>query len=53
VLKDAQALGDFQSLLKHGRRAIRFDVGDNVLAGLEKLQELIDGILNEDLRAGA
>ncbi|MEP6569477.1 MAG: bifunctional transaldolase/phosoglucose isomerase [Acidobacteriota bacterium] len=41
VLKDAQALGDFQSLLKHGRRAIRVDLGDDVLAGLEKLQELI------------
>jgi hypothetical protein len=52
VLKDAQALGDFQSLLKHGRRAIRVDVGDNVVAGLKKLQELIDSILNEDRRAG-
>ncbi len=53
VLKDAQALGDFQSLLKHGRRAIRVDVGDNVVAGLKRLQELIDSILNEDRRAGA
>ncbi|HKB68533.1 MAG TPA: bifunctional transaldolase/phosoglucose isomerase [Pyrinomonadaceae bacterium] len=53
VLKDAQALGDFQSLLKHGRRAIRVDLGDNVVAGLKKLQELIDSILNEDKRAGA
>ena len=52
VLKDAQALGDFQSLLKHGRRAIRVDLGDNVVAGLKKLQELIDSILNEDRRAG-
>jgi glucose-6-phosphate isomerase len=42
VLKDAQALGDFQSLLKHGRRAIRVDLGDDVLIGLAKLQELID-----------
>ena len=53
VLKDAQALGDFQSLLKHGRRAIRVDVGVNVVAGLKKLQELIDSILNKDRRAGA
>jgi glucose-6-phosphate isomerase len=44
VLKDAQALGDFQSLQKHGRRAIRVDLGDDVLAGLKKLQELIRGI---------
>jgi glucose-6-phosphate isomerase len=48
VLKDAQALGDFQSLVKHGRRAIRVDLGDDVVAGLKKLQELIDSILNED-----
>ncbi len=41
VLKDAQALGDFQSLLKHGRRAIRVDLGDDVLTGLAKLRELI------------
>jgi len=53
VLKDAQALGDFQSLVKHGRRAIRVDLGDEVVAGLEKLQELIQNILNEDKRAGA
>lgn len=41
VLKDAQALGDFQSLLAHGRRAIRVDLGDDVLGGLEKLQQLL------------
>jgi hypothetical protein len=44
VLKDAQALGDFQSLQKHGRRAIRVDLGGDVLSGLSKLQELIEGI---------
>ena len=38
VLKDAQALGDFQSLIKHGRRAIRIDLGEDVLAGLASLQ---------------
>lgn len=47
ILKDAQALGDFQSLLKHGRRAIRVDLGDDVLVGLVKLRELIEGILGE------
>jgi transaldolase/glucose-6-phosphate isomerase len=41
VLKDAQALGDFQSLLKHGRRAIRVDLGDDVIAGLDSLRKLI------------
>jgi transaldolase/glucose-6-phosphate isomerase len=44
VLKDAQALGDFQSLLSHGRRAIRVDLGSDVLVGLARLQKLIDGI---------
>lgn len=43
VLKDAQALGDFQSLLKHGRRAIRVDLGADVLIGLAKLRELMTG----------
>ncbi|MEP6742499.1 MAG: bifunctional transaldolase/phosoglucose isomerase [bacterium] len=41
TLKDAQALGDFQSLLAHGRRALRVDLGDDVIVGLQKLQELI------------
>jgi hypothetical protein len=42
VLKDAQAQGDFQSLLTHGRRAIRIDLGGGVLVGLARLQELIE-----------
>jgi hypothetical protein len=41
ILKQAQAQGDFQSLLAHGRRAIRVDLGNDVIAGLERLQELI------------
>ena len=41
VLKDAQALGDFQSLLAHRRRAIRVDLGSDVLVGLQRLEELI------------
>jgi transaldolase/glucose-6-phosphate isomerase len=52
ILKDAQALGDFQSLLAHGRRAIRVDLGSDVLAGLQKLSEMIrQAIGNEE--AGA
>ena len=53
ILKDAQALGDFQSLQKHGRRAIRIDLGTDVVAGLAKLQELIDKMVADDGRAGA
>lgn len=41
VLKAAQALGDFQSLQKHGRRAIRVDLGSDVLGGLQKLQAML------------
>jgi transaldolase/glucose-6-phosphate isomerase len=41
TLKQAQALGDFRSLASRGRRAIRVDLGANVLSGLKRLQELI------------
>jgi glucose-6-phosphate isomerase len=44
ILKQAQALGDFQSLIAHGRRAIQVDLGVDVLAGLRKLHELITKI---------
>ncbi|MDQ5846588.1 MAG: glucose-6-phosphate isomerase [Acidobacteriota bacterium] len=43
VLKQAQAQGDFQSLLAHGRRAIRVDLGKNVVQGLTRLRELLTG----------
>ncbi|HEX3281175.1 MAG TPA: hypothetical protein VHR36_08080, partial [Pyrinomonadaceae bacterium] len=41
VLKDAQALGDFQSLLAHGRRAIRVDLGSDVATGLQSLRQML------------
>ncbi len=41
ILKQAQALGDFRALSARGRRAIRVDLGDDRLAGLRHLQELI------------
>jgi transaldolase / glucose-6-phosphate isomerase len=41
TLKQAQALGDFRSLSTRGRRAVRVDLGADVLAGLKRLQELI------------
>lgn len=47
ILKDAQAQGDFQSLLSHGRRAIRVDLGAEVLVGLARLQELIKAANSE------
>jgi transaldolase/glucose-6-phosphate isomerase len=44
ILKDAQALGDFQSLQAHGRRAIRVDLGADVLVGLRRLQEMLSDL---------
>ena len=41
VLKEAQALGDFESLATRGRRAIRVDLGTDLTAGLEELLEAV------------
>jgi transaldolase/glucose-6-phosphate isomerase len=41
ILKQAQALGDFRSLASRGRRAIRVDLGEDAVAGLQRLQQLI------------
>jgi glucose-6-phosphate isomerase len=38
ILKQAQALGDFRALVKRGRRVIGIDLGDNTLAGLDRLK---------------
>ncbi len=45
VLKQAQALGDFQVLAERGRRVLRVHVGDDVPAGLAKLRQVIAGAL--------
>ena len=41
VLKQAQALGDFQSLSSRQRRAIRVHLGKDVSAGLRALREIV------------
>lgn len=41
VLKQAQSLGDLESLVKHGRRAVRVDLGLDVLAGLRQLLQAV------------
>ena len=41
ILKQAQALGDFHSLSKRGRRAIRVDLGNDTIGGLKKLHALV------------
>ena len=45
VLKAAQALGDFLSLSKRNRRAIRVHLGADVEAGLKRLQTVIEKVL--------
>jgi glucose-6-phosphate isomerase len=42
VLKQAQSLGDLESLLKHGRRAVRTDLGLDVVAGLKRLLQAVE-----------
>lgn len=43
ILRQAQALGDFSALEKHGRRAIRIHLGSDVTAGLQKLLKIVRG----------
>lgn len=43
ILKRAQAQGDLEALLAHGRRAIRVDLGENVVDGLTRLSEMLSG----------
>jgi transaldolase/glucose-6-phosphate isomerase len=41
ILKQAQALGDFQSLASRSRRAIRIHMGDDVAAGLRTILGIV------------
>lgn len=45
VLKQAQALGDFEVLAERDRRALRVHLGPNVQEGLATLKTLIRGVL--------
>ncbi|MBS1552296.1 MAG: hypothetical protein JST15_09550 [Bacteroidetes bacterium] len=45
VLKQAQAIGDFESLLKHKRRVIKINTGKNVTGGLKKLYSDLKKVL--------
>jgi transaldolase/glucose-6-phosphate isomerase len=44
TLKQAQALGDWQTLLAHGRRAIRVELGSDLNAGLLELRQALEAI---------
>jgi glucose-6-phosphate isomerase len=41
VLKMAQALGDYRALEEAGRRVIRFHLGEDVVAGIHRLAEML------------
>ena len=52
ILKQAQALGDFRALASRDRRAIRVDLGTDVVLGLERLRELIGRAVPKGAVAG-
>ncbi len=45
VFKRAQAIGDLEALRKHDRRAIRIDLGRDVVAGMKAIEESIETAL--------
>lgn len=45
VLKRAQARGDLGALRAHGCRALRVDLGDDVVAGVDRLRTIVQGTL--------
>ncbi len=47
VFKRAQAFGDLEALRQHERRVLRIDFGDDVVAGLERLDECIKSALKK------
>ena len=52
VLKEAQALGDFESLARRHRRVIRIDLGDDIDQGLRRLLTLVQGQQRKSAMAG-
>lgn len=44
ILKRAQVRGDLEALRKHDRRAVRIDLGQNVLKGLIALREALTSV---------
>lgn len=53
VLKQAQALGDFESWTNHHRRAIRVDLGRDIEKGLRRLLALVKESVGEPAAAAA
>lgn len=53
TLKEAQALGDFSSLAKRDRRAVRIHLGMNAEEGLRKLIELLQAAASSDAQSSS
>jgi transaldolase/glucose-6-phosphate isomerase len=53
TLKQAQALGDFSSLAKRNRRAIRIHLGKSAEDGLRKLEELIRAATSKEAQSSS
>jgi hypothetical protein len=51
-LKRAQAIGDFQSLVAHGRPVLRVHLGANIDAGLSALEEALQVAVSRDRVVG-
>ncbi len=47
TLKNAQALGDYQSLQTHGRRVLRIDLGDDIDAGLAAVARALRNVASQ------
>ena len=47
ILKQAQALGDLQSLVRHGRRVVRLHLGRDTNTGLDYVLRVVDSALTE------
>ena len=47
VLKQAQALGDLQSLEAHQRRVVRIDLGTGIVSGLGELLQALEAAVIE------
>ncbi|HMQ68148.1 MAG TPA: hypothetical protein PKA90_03910 [Ignavibacteria bacterium] len=41
ILKQSQAIGDYQSLIKHNRRVIKIDLGKDIEKGLKELFKIL------------
>jgi glucose-6-phosphate isomerase len=50
TFKRAQALGDFETLVRHGRKALRVDLGGDPERGLAQLERLAERILAEGVK---